>query len=340
MAKIVCFGELMLRLSPPGNQRMVQAKTYNVYYGGAEANVAVSLSEFGCEAVFVTRLPENALGNAALGCLRSYGVDTSRIIRGGERLGIYFSETGLSQRASQVLYDRKGSAMQTAERGMFDWDIIFKDATWFHFSGITPALGENVEKICRDACMAAKAYGVKISCDLNYRKKLWSNEKAGEVLGRLCNYVDVCIANEEDAESVFGIKAEKTNVTEGMLYKEAFFTVAKKLTERFGFEKTAITLRESYSASDNGWSAILLDQGSFYQSSTYKVRIADRIGSGDAFTAGLIYGFHNNYCSQKSLDFAVAASCLKHTIDGDFNLVSVEEVNNLVDGNGSGRINR
>lgn len=338
--RVITFGEIMLRLAPEGYYRFVQAETLGATYGGGEANVAVSLANFGLDAAFVTKLPKHEIGQAAVNSLRRFGVDTSYIARGGDRVGIYFLEKGASQRPSKVIYDRANSAIALASSADFDWEKIFEGASWFHFTGITPALNDNVATICLEACKAAKKMGLTVSCDLNYRNKLWSKEKAGQVMGELCNYVDVCIANEEDASDVFGIKAANTNVTAGTVNHEGYKDVAKQLADRFHFTKVAITLRESISANDNHWSAMLYDGTDYYFSKKYKMHIVDRVGGGDSFGGGLIYASLNDYDSQSTIEFAVAASCLKHTIEGDFNMVSVDEVNKLAGGDGSGRVQR
>ncbi len=340
MAKVVTFGEIMLRLAPEGYYRFVQAESLGATYGGGEANVAVSLANYGVDASFVTKLPSHEIGQAAVNALRRYGVDTSRIVRGGSRIGIYFLEKGASQRPSKVIYDRAGSAIATASPEEFDWDAIFQGADWFHFTGISPALSDNVAAICLDACRAAKKLGVPVSCDLNYRKNLWSREKAGQVMAGLMEYVDVCISNEEDAADVFGIKAAGTDVTGGKLDHEGYRDVARQLAERFGFQKVAITLRTSLSANDNHWAGMLYENGESYFSKSYPIHIVDRVGGGDSFGGGLIYAALNGYGPQETIEFAVAASCLKHTIEGDFNQVSVDEVKKLAGGDGSGRVQR
>ena len=334
--KVITFGEIMLRLAPEGYYRFVQADTFGATYGGGEANVAVSLANYGFDAKFVTKLPAHEIGQAAVNSLRKYGVDTSYITRGGDRVGIYFLEKGASQRPSKVIYDRAGSSIATATKEDFNWKEIFDGAEWFHFTGITPALNDEVAAICLEACKAAKENGVTISCDLNYRNKLWSKEKAGEVMGELCKYVDVCIANEEDAADVFGIHAANTDVTTGTVNKD----VAKQLADRFGFSKVAITLRESISANDNNWSAMLYDGNDYFFSKKYKMHIVDRVGGGDSFGGGLIAASLNGFDSQATIEFAVAASCLKHSIEGDMNLVSMDEVLKLAGGDGSGRVQR
>ena len=338
--KVVTFGEIMLRLAPEGYYRFVQAASYGATYGGGEANVAISLANYGMDASFVTKISHQPLYHSILQTLRQFGVDTSKIVRGGDRVGIYFLEKGASQRPSKVIYDRAGSAIATATTADFNWDEIFEGADWFHFTGITPALGDNVAEICLEACKAAKAKGITVSCDLNYRNKLWSKEKAGQVMGELCKYVDVCISNEEDANDVFGIKSEGTEVTAGELNKAGYKEVAQKLTDRFGFKKVAITLRTSISANDNKWAAMLYENGESYFSKEYLMHIVDRVGGGDSFGGGLIYACLNDYAPQDTIEFAVAASCLKHSIEGDFNQVSVSEVQKLAGGDASGRVQR
>ncbi|HIX58379.1 MAG TPA: sugar kinase [Candidatus Blautia gallistercoris] len=338
--KVVTFGEIMLRLAPEGYYRFVQAESFGATYGGGEANVAVSLANYGMDAKFVTKLPKHEIGQAAVNALRRYGVDTSDIVRGGDRVGIYFLEKGASQRPSKVIYDRAGSAIATATTADFDWKKILEGAQWFHFTGITPALNDQVAAICLEACKTAKEMGLTVSCDLNYRNKLWSKEKAGQVMGGLCQYVDVCIANEEDAADVFGIKAADTDVTAGTVNREGYKDVAKQLADRFGFQKVAITLRESLSANDNNWSAMLYDGGEYYFSKKYKMHIVDRVGGGDSFGGGLICAAMNGYEPQAIIEFAVAASCLKHSIEGDMNMVSMDEVLKLAGGDGSGRVQR
>lgn len=340
MGKVVTFGEIMLRLAPNGYYRFFQQDQMQATFGGGEANVAVSLANFELESVYVTKLPAHAIGQAAVDNLRAFGVDTSRIVRGGDRIGIYFLEKGASQRGSVCIYDRAGSAIAEAEPDDFDWDAIFDDAEWFHFTGITPALGDNLVEICRQACVAAKKKGIKISCDLNYRGKLWSKQRACAVMSELCEYVDVCIANEEDAKDVFGIEAEDTDITQGKLNKAGYVSVAKQLTDRFGFEKVAITLRTSLSANDNDWAGMLYDGSEAFFSKEYHLHIVDRVGGGDSFGAGLIYAMVQKKSMQDTIEFAVAASALKHSIEGDFNRVSVAEVEKLAGGDASGRVQR
>ncbi len=337
---IVTFGEIMMRLAPTGYLRIGQTKQLDMTFGGGEANVAVSLANFGKHARFVTGLPENDIGDACVGELRRWGVDVSKIIHRPGRMGLYFCEKGASQRPSKVIYDRADSVVSRLDQNDFDWGTILDGAEWFHFTGITPALSDTLADALLIACRTAKEKGIRISCDLNYRKKLWSREKAGEVMAGLMPYVDLLIANEEDAADVFGIHAEGTNITKGSIDLEGYRSVARQLTERFGIKTVAITLRESVSASDNHWSALLYDDGEMYVSKKYSVHIVDRVGGGDSFAAGLIYGMTEGYNKRDALEFAAAASCLKHSIEGDFNLVSVNEVKALAGGDGSGRVQR
>lgn len=338
--KVVTFGELMLRLAPNGYYRFFQNDQMQATFGGGEANVAVSLANYGVWSEYVTKLPEHAIGQAAVDSLRYFGVDTTHIVRGGSRVGIYYLEKGASQRGSVCIYDRAHSAIQEADPGEFNWEQILQGADWFHFTGITPALGPNVVEICREACQTAKKLGVKISCDLNYRGKLWTREQAREVMTDLCQYVDVCISNEEDAKDVFGIEAENTDIYGGKLNKEGYKSVARQLADRFGFEKVAITLRTSLSASDNNWAGMLYDGKEYCFSKEYHLHIVDRVGGGDSFGGGLIYALLSGKNSQETIEFAVAASALKHSVEGDFNRVSVAEVEKLAHGDGSGRVQR
>lgn len=340
MKRIVTFGELMLRLAPEGYLRFVQSDRLEATFGGAEANVAVSLANFGENACFVTKLPKHEIGQMAVDSLRRYGVDTSFIVRSGERVGIYYCEKGASQRPSKVIYDRAGSAIALAGKDDFDWERIFAGADWFHVTGITPALGANVAEITLDACKKAKEMGLTVSTDLNYRKKLWTREEAGKVMDKLCGYVDYCIANEEDARDVFGIAADKSDIEGGKLDRNGYIGVAQKLEKRFGFKGVAITLRESVSANDNYWSAMLYTGGEAYFSKKYALHIVDRVGGGDSFGAGLIYSLLNGYDSQRAIEFAVAASALKHSVEGDYNMVSADEASALAEGSGSGRVQR
>jgi 2-dehydro-3-deoxygluconokinase len=343
MKKIVTFGEIMLRLSTPGHQRFVQAQQFDASYGGGEANVAVALAGFGMDSTFVTRLPTHEIGESALQAVRRFGVNTDCIIRGGDRLGIYFLETGASQRPSKVVYDRANSSISQITPGTIPWDDIFEDKDWFHWTGITPALGEGPAKTLKQACIAAKKAGLTISCDLNFRSKLWTEKQAQKVMVPLMEHVDVCIANEEDAQRSLGFSAGKTNIEEANLDDEGYINLAKSLKREFGFSTVAITLRESYSASRNGWSALLHDDKECSEpqrSARYEITIVDRVGGGDSFASGLIYGLLTKANTKDALEFAVAASCLKHTIPGDFNLVSTGEVEKLIESGGSGRVER
>ena len=338
--RVVTFGEIMMRLATPGRLRFSQAKELELTYGGGEANVAVSLANFGLDASFVTRLPKNPFGDGAIQTLRGLGVETTAVLRGGDRIGIYFLETGASQRASVVVYDRAGSAISEVGPGEFDWSRIFAGADWFHFTGITPALGPRVAQATAEACRAARHAGLTISCDLNYRKKLWTPAQAQAAMTGLMEWVDVAIGNEEDAANVFGIHASGADVTGGQVAAEGYEQVARTLAERFDLKSVAITLRESRSADNNGWSAMLLYEGSAFHSRSYDIAIVDRVGGGDSFAGGLIYGLATGKSGQEALEFATAASCLKHSISGDFNLVSVSEVEALAGGDGSGRVQR
>ena len=340
MARLVTFGEIMMRLNPEGYLRFLQAERFEATYAGGEANVAVSAANYGMEAAFVTRLPNNELGQAAVNSLRRFGVDTRYIAHGGPRLGIYFVEKGASQRPSKVIYDRAGSSIALAAKSDFDWDKIFLGADWFHFTGITPALGGELAEICLEACQAAKAHGLTVSCDLNYRKKLWSREEAGRVMGKLAPSIDVCIANEEDAKDVFGIAAENTDLDKGTIDQSGYVSVARQLTEKFGFSIIAVTLRESISASENNWAAMLYRNGTASFSHKYNMKIVDRVGGGDSFGGALIYALASGFNDRKAIDFAAAASCLKHSIEHDFNMVSVGEVETLASGIASGRVQR
>ena len=340
MKRVVTFGEIMLRLAPNGYYRFFQNDQMQATFGGGDANVAVSLANYGIDVSFVTKLPKNEIGQSAINSVRKFGVDTSKIVRGGERVGIYYCEKGASQRPSKVVYDRAYSSISMAKKGDFDWTSIFEGVDWFHFTGITPALSDDVAEICLEAVQEARARGIKVSCDLNFRKKLWSKEKAGEVMGKLCHYIDYCIANEEDAKDVFGIEADDTDIYSGKLNREGYISVAKKLTDRFNFKGVAITLRESLSANDNNWSAMLYTNGEAVFSKKYAMHIVDRVGGGDSFGGGLIYSLLNGYEPQKAIEFAVAASCLKHSIEGDYNMVTVDEVEKLAGGDASGRVQR
>ncbi len=341
--KVVTFGEIMLRLSTPGFTRFVQSQNFEATYGGGEANVAVSLSNYGLDSFYVTKLPKHEIGQSAVNHLKRFGVKDDFIVRGGDRVGIYFLETGASQRASKVIYDRSNSAITQMKKDEVDWNNVFENADWFHWTGITPALGKLAQECLIAACQAAKQKGVTISCDLNFRAKMWTEKEAQAVMQPLMQYVDVCIANEEDAEKSLGLKADNTSIEHGVLNEEGYFSVAKKLKEIYNFKAVAITLRESFSASKNGWSALLLDEkdcATPYRSSRYEIEIVDRVGGGDSFASGLIYGLLAKNNSKDALEFAVAASCLKHSIPGDFNLVTVDEVEKLIKSGGSGRVER
>lgn len=340
--KIVTFGEIMMRLNPEGYTRFVQAERFEASYAGGEANVAVSLANFGLDAAFVTKLPANPLGEAARNAVRRFGVETKDIVWGGPRLGVYFVEKGASQRASKVVYDRAGSSIALARRGDFDWAKILKGVRWFHFTGITPALGGDLPAICLDALKWCRAHRITVSCDLNYRGKLWTKAEAGACMEKLVPYVDVLIANEADAADVFGIVGKGSDVERGRLDKAGYVSVAEQLIARFGCKKVAITLRTSLSAFDNFWAGMLYDAKAKKAvfSTEYKLHIVDRVGGGDSFGGGLIYALATGRGPQASIDFAVAASALKHSIEHDFNLVSVAEVEALAAGNGTGRVQR
>lgn len=338
--RIVCFGELMLRLNPPGYLRIKQTQSFEASFAGGEANVAVSLANYGMDAAFVTKLPDNDLTTAALRSLRGYGVDVSGVCLGGERMGVYFVEKGASQRPSKVIYDRKHSSISTASPTDFDWDMLLKGADWFHFTGITPALSPEAASLCLAACRAAKAKDITVSCDLNYRKNLWNTEQAGQTMGQLLPYVDVCIANEEDAEKVFNIKPKEGNVEQGRIDPQGYRDVAESLCRRFGCKQVAITLRQSLSADDNNWSAMLYRDSETYFAKTYAMHIVDRVGGGDSFGGGLIYALLSGRPAQEAIEFAAAASCLKHSVPFDFNQATVSEVEALMNGDASGRVRR
>ncbi|NLL06789.1 MAG: sugar kinase [Clostridiaceae bacterium] len=340
--KVITFGEILLRLAPQGHKKLFQNDILEISFCGAEANVAVSLANYGLKSCFVTKVPDNEAGQAAINSLRYFGVDTSAVIRGGERLGIYYLEKGASQRPSKVLYDRAFSAIACSGVEDYNWDNIFDGAEWFHFSGINPALSESMLEISFEACKAAKEKGILISCDINFRSKLWTKDKARETMTKLMKYVDVCIGNEEDAENVFGIKADNTDVLNGSIDHKSYKEVAKKLSNQFGFKYVAITLRTSLSASVNKWAGMLYStiEDKYFISKEYKIDIVDRVGSGDSFAAGIIYSLINGYEGQHAVEFAVAASCLKHTLEGDYNRVKIDDVLALVNGDSSGRVKR
>ena len=343
MAKVVTMGEIMLRLSTPNNEKFIQADEFDVCYGGGEANVAVSLANYGHDAEFVTKVPQNPIGESAVAALRKHNVETKHIARGGERLGIYFLETGAAMRASNVVYDRAHSSISTAVPADFNFDEIFEGADWFHFTGITPAVSDLAAELTEAALKAAKAKGITVSVDLNFRKKLWSSEKAQKIMTNLMQYVDVCIGNEEDAEKVLGFKPGNTDVTSGELELAGYKDIFEQMVAKFNFKYVISSLRESFSASDNGWSACIYsrDTKEFYHSRKYRISpIVDRVGGGDSFAGGVICGFVDGKNFKDALEFGVAASALKHTIPGDFNLVSRADVENLVGGDGSGRVQR
>jgi 2-dehydro-3-deoxygluconokinase len=331
--KVVTLGEIMLRLSTPDYKRFVQADTFDITYGGGEANVAAALCNYGLNGTFVTKVPNNPIGQSAINHLRRYGVDTQFIARGGDRLGIYFLETGASMRASQVVYDRAGASIADVNPEEFDWDAILDGADWFHTTGITPALSDKAAHLTEVALKAARAKGITTSIDLNYRKKLWSKEKAREVMTRLCHFVDV-------ADTTLGFKAGHTDVTKGELHLDGYKDVFQQMKEKFGFKFIASSLRESHSASDNGWSALVYDGNEFYHTRKYQVRIIDRVGSGDSFASGLIYGLVTGMSMPDAAEFGVAASAIKHTIPGDLNHATLAEVKDLMKGDGSGRVQR
>jgi len=342
--KIVTFGEIMLRLATPEHQRFTQVDSFRASFGGGEANVAVSLANYGLATEFVTRLPQNELGDSVIMELRRHNVGTRYIIRGGKRLGIYFLETGSVSRPSKVLYDRAHSSVSEIRTGMIDWDAVFNDAGWFHWTGITPAISEGAADVCLEAIKSAKEKGLTISCDLNFRKNLWKwGKTAGEVMSGMVKECDIVLGNEEDAEKVFGIKPENTDVTSGVISVSGYESVCRNLKEQFPHaKKVIITLRGSINADHNTWSGVLYDGIKVFTAPEYQItHIVDRVGGGDSFMGGLIYGLLTySDDDQKALDFAVAASCLKHTIQGDFNLVSVSEVEQLMKGDRSGRVVR
>lgn len=340
--KILSFGEILLRLASPGYTKLFQKDSLEATFCGGEANVAVSLAILGLDSSFITKVPNNDIGRAAINSMRYFGVDTSKVIFGDGRLGTYYLEKGASQRPSKVIYDRTYSSIAMADSTDFDWDIILEDIEWFHWTGINPALSKNVAELCRLACIAAKKRGITVSCDLNYRGNLWSSADAQETMKQLMPYVDVCIANEEDADKVLGIKATGTDIESGKLNKEGYVDVARQICNQYGCRYVAVTLRESYSASRNGWSGMLFDaaKDSVSFSKTYDIQIIDRVGGGDSFTAGLIYALSQGRNNEYSINFAVAASCLKHTIEGDYNRSTVDEINKLLFGGGNGRVQR
>lgn len=340
MAKIVTLGEIMLRLSPVGNDRFVQTDCFRIIPGGGEANVAVSLANYGHDAYFVSKLPEHEIGQIAVNALRRYGVKTDYIVRGGSRVGLYYAETGASVRPGKVIYDRANSAIAEASPEDFDFDKIMEGASWFHWTGITPAISDKAADVLRSALEAAKRHGVTVSVDLNYRKKLWTSEKAISVMRPLMKYVDVCIGNEEDAQLCLGFRPD-ADVADGKTDAAGYHAIFKQMKEEFGFKYVVSTLRESFSASCNGWKALIYNGDEFYESRRYELNpIVDRVGGGDSFAGGLIHGLLTKPTQAEALEFAVAASALKHTVNGDFNLVSADEVETLAHGNGNGRVQR
>ncbi|MGI9950747.1 sugar kinase [Moorellaceae bacterium AZ2] len=336
MARVITFGEIMLRLSTPNYQRFVQTDSFNVTYGGAEANVACSLANYGVQAVFVSKVPANPLGQAAINYLRRFGVDTSYVLRDGERLGIYFLEVGFAQRPSNVIYDRKHSSITTVYPGEFDWDQIFSNSQWFHFTGITPALGKNVAEVTLEAARKAKEKGLTVSCDLNYRQKLWSLEEANEIMGRIMPYVDVIIGNEEHLRQVFQIDVGSPQADSEEFNRK----IAEEIYRRFGLQRVVITFRENVTTTVSRLWALMYDGVRFYQSRQYEIHILEGIGGGDAFASGVIYGLMENVGPQEVLEFALSACCLKHTIPGDFNHVTREEVLSYMNNKGAGRVQR
>ncbi len=341
MAKIVTVGEIMMRLQPSGYKRFMQADSFDIVFGGGEANVAVSLAQFGEDVAFVTKLPRNAIADKCVKELKGWGVDVSKIVRGGDRMGIYFCEKGCSQRGSNVIYDRAGSAIAKIGENDLDISAVLDGAEWLHWTGITPAISDAMAEVTEKILIEAKRRNITVSCDLNYRKKLWSREKANAVMSKLVKYVDVLISNEEDSKDVFSIEAENTDINSGVISQKGYEGIGKRLMEKFpNIKYVAFTLRESISASCNGWSAMLTDGKNVYKSKKYTIDIVDRVGGGDSFGAGLIYGLKNKLGEQNAIEFAVAASCIKHTVEGDFNIASVDEVNKLAGGDGSGRVQR
>jgi 2-dehydro-3-deoxygluconokinase len=341
MMKVLSFGEILLRLASPGYTKLFQKDSLDATFCGGEANVAVSLANFGVQSEFLTVLPDNDVGHASLNALKYFGVDTSKTFFKNGRMGLYYLEKGASQRPSKVIYDRAFSSIALVEPADFDWDVLFDGVNWFHWTGINPALSDNMAQICEQACKKAKEKGITISCDLNFRKNLWSSEKAQKVMSNLVQYVDVCIANEEDADKVLGIKAPNNNVESGKLNKRGYEYVAKEICERFGCKKVAITLRESINASRNGWSGMIYNATGIANYSThYDIDIVDRVGGGDSFTGAMIYSLITDKDDKDAIEFAVAASCLKHSIEGDFNRVTVSDVENLIKNGGNGRVQR
>jgi len=340
MKKVIGFGDYILRFNPEGYLKFIQANKFEVFYTGAEANVCTSLAYMGVPTQFVTKLPDNLITECAISTLKKFSVGTDHIVFGGDRIGLFYIEKGASQRPSKVVYDRKNSAFCCSECHDYDWKTIMKDAGYFHFTGITPALGGNLAEICLEACKTAKELGVTVSCDLNYRKNLWTRSEAKIVMEKLLEYVDVLIANEEDAADVLDIHATDTDITSAKLSREGYIEVADKISKKYNIKTVAITLRKSISASDNDWSALLYRDGKAYFSKEYHIHLVDRVGGGDSFGAGLIYGLLNNFDEQQIIEYAAAASCLKQTIELDVNLSKPSDILSLVGGDGSGRVQR
>ena len=341
MSSVVTFGEVMMRLATQRRERFTQAREFEVTYGGGECNVAVSLSNFGIDTTFISAIPKNDIGQSCINYIRQFGVNTNSIIRSGNRLGIYFIESGASMRASKVIYDRSGSSISEIKPGDIDWEKIFSEKNWFHFTGITPAISTQASDTCKEAAQIASDMGLVVSADMNYRKNLWSPEEAQKTMKPLMKFVDIVIGNEEDAEKCLGVSPENVDVTSGNIDPNAYKPVIEKLQNQYNFKKIAITLRESISADDNNWSAIYFDGKEIHTGKKYPVRIVDRVGGCDAFASGIIYGnLQKNWSSQQILDFAVASSAISHTFHGDFNLVSIDEVNSIAKGDTSGRVQR
>ena len=338
--KVLTFGELLLRLSAPGYNKLFQKDSLECSFGGSEANVAVSLANFGLESIFVTKFPDNDVGIAAERSLKYFGVDTSKIVYGDGRMGLYYLEKGISQRPSKIIYDRSFSSISLAKKKEFDWDRLFEGVDWFHFTGINPALSKSMYEITLEACKTAKKKGITISCDLNYRKKLWTSEEAQNTMKILIKYVDVCIANEEDVQLSLGLQIDDNNIEQGRLNLNGYKVLSSKLREEFGCKYVAFSMRESFSASRNGWSGLIYDGRHVYQSKKYDIQLVDRVGGGDSFAAGIIYGLINGMTAKNTIEFATAASCLKQTIEGDYSRATVEDINLLIETGGNGRVRR
>lgn len=338
--KMLGFGDFIVRLSPPGYERFFQADHFEINYTGAEANVCVALAHMGVQTSFVTRLPENDIAYAGIGELRRHGVDTSQIVFGGDRIGVFYLEKGAAQRPSRIVYDRGHSALAVSVPAYYDWKRILNGYSWFHITGITPALGDRMPEVCIEACRMARAMGLTVSCDLNYRKNLWTPEQAGRVIKKMLPYIDVLLANEEDAEKVLGIKAAGSNVMQGVLDDRGYEETACRIEAQYGIHRVAISMRRSLSASDNDWGAMLYQDGKTYFSRRYMIHLVDRVGGGDSFAAGLIYGLLNGFDPQHTIEYAAAASCLKQTMEMDFSLSTAAEVEKLVGGNVTGRVER